>query len=111
MKGYFSTSTNATPALRFANGQYFLIGQYMYGFEIEKYVQDKFKYQKKELGKSRKMLKIDRKLTGSAQIKHILNNLEVNWDKLTGIDYPHTIFYITEDSEPNKRQGVLDRQW
>ena len=110
-EGYFSTSTDPTPALKFANGKYFLIVEGMYGLEIAEYVQDKFKYQKEVLGKSGKMFEIIKKINDSAQITQILTNLAVNKDKLVGIAYPHTIVYIKEVSIPNMIQSVINQQW
>ncbi|XP_060561405.1 uncharacterized protein LOC132721163 [Ruditapes philippinarum] len=110
-EGFFSTSSDATPAFRFANGKYFLIVQDMDGFKIDNYVDERFKYQKEVLGKTGKMFEINRKVTDDAQIKAILSELSINFDRVSGVDYPDTIIYIREVSVPSQLQAVINQQW
>jgi hypothetical protein len=110
-EGFFSTSTDATPAFRFANGKYFLIVQYMGGVKIDKYVEERFKYQKEVLGKSGKMFEINLKVTDDAQIKAILSKLSINFNRVSDVDFPDTIIYITEVLQPSKLQAVINQQW
>ncbi|XP_060561393.1 uncharacterized protein LOC132721154 [Ruditapes philippinarum] len=110
-EGFFSTSTDPTPAFRFAKGKYLLIVQNMNGVRIDKYVEERFMYQKEVLGKSGKMFQIKRKVTDYAEIKEILSDLKVNLVKVSGVDFPHTIVYISEVSVPSERQSVIEKQW
>jgi hypothetical protein len=83
----------------------------MNGVRIDKYVEERFMYQKEVLGKSGKMFQIKRKVTDYAEIKEILSDLKVNLGKVSGVDFPHTIVYISEVSVPSERQSVIEKQW